>query len=150
MVGNDSSGCFCPGEHRVTMMGQNDPHPIERHEDANGTGVWEFECRDMKCFCESDYYGATKKLSQSSSSDTCTKCPCMPSGNYAYGNVPVCGVAYNSGLLSGPNKGDDSKAPASSTINTCYIQTLAPSPYGDYHDTTGTWRMDTKCNYSNQ
>lgn len=139
MVGNGSDACKCPGTNRRTVLG-GDGYSVKRN--YKSTDFYSFECLDYKCFCNAGYYGTVKKLSSSSSSDTCTKCPAMP--GWGYNNAAISGTTY---VPTKTNLTDDD-APASSTIKSCYISaSCSMSPYCDRYDETGQFEITSNCYY---
>ena len=135
------NGCVCQGAHKTTILGSSNTMQVTEQ----GTDLWTVECGDYKCFCEDGYYGVTKKLSQSSTSDTCTECPPMPSNNYGYNNAQITAQTYNNVASCH----DDSCAPDSSTITSCNISANCPvTPYCNRYDETGQWSFSSNCHYS--
>lgn len=142
MLSNGDTGCRCPGTNRRTVSGTT---AISRTVIDSVNSVYSFTCNDYKCFCDNGYYGVTKTLSQSSASDTCSKCPDMPSNNYGYNHATIPGQTFNN--ISSTD--DDSKAPASSDITACNIMANCPmSPYCDRYDETGKWEFNSQCYYT--
>lgn len=140
MFSAGDTGCHCPGENRTTVLGE---YAISKTLMDSEIKMYEFKCNDYKCFCDNGYYGATKKLSQSLSSDTCTKCPDMESNNYGYNHAKISGQTFNN-----ISEKDDSKAPATSDITACNIAKNCPmSPYCDRYDETGKWQFTSDCYY---
>lgn len=136
---NTATGCLCPGENRQTVSGDN---AISKTKIENK--LYSFQCNDYKCFCKDGYYGMTKKLSQSSASDTCTKCPDMPSNNYGYNGAVIHGQTFNN-TINIP----DSNAPTPSDITACNISMNCNlSPYCDRYDETGQWGFTSACFYT--
>ena len=144
--------CKCPKDKQLTVFngnnttagaGNNTPVSVTR-ESAGNTYV--LECLDYRCFCENGYYGPVKKLSEMNGAETCTKCPDMPSNNYAYGGGVIGAQTYNN-LSSYPS--DDSRVPMTTDVTSCNVQMNCPvEPYCDRFDETGQWEFTSNCYYS--
>lgn len=137
--------CKCADPNQMTVSNNSGKSYTKTVVSGSGnTQVLEYVCSNLYCFCDASYYG-TRQLMSSSTSGTCTKCPCQPDTYSSLSNTALCGTTRSSIITNNAN------AP-STTLENCKvgpITSVIPETARTYYNSKGTFILDSQCAYSN-
>lgn len=135
--------CKCADANQITVADISNGNSFRKTD--NGDGTYYYTCENLYCFCGTRYYGA-RQLMSASTSNACTKCPCVADVYSSSTGEQLCGWTANNYV----NMTNNASAP-SYTIDNCKAgpaTSLTPEKYRTYSDDSGVFVLSGPCTYT--